>query len=81
MPPTVPRFGRLTWCGKVDRGGPDQLANSEELAGASRVGMPTIAFNYDAGARADVFLTRFEELLELVGDGPGCGASGLAGGR
>lgn len=55
--------------------------DSEELAGASRVGMPTIAFNYDAGARADVFLTRFEELLELVGDGPGCGASGLAGGR
>lgn len=39
----------------------------EALAGAAGVGMPTIAFNYDADAKADVFITRFEEILPLVG--------------
>jgi HAD superfamily hydrolase (TIGR01509 family) len=48
----------------------DQVAfvghDAEELAGAARVGMPTIAFNHDADAEADVFLTRFCELFALV---------------
>jgi len=41
--------------------------DSEELAGAAGVGMPTIAFNYDADAKADVFITRFEDLFPMVG--------------
>ena len=41
--------------------------DSEELAGAAGVGMATIAFNYDTDAKADVFITRFEEILPLVG--------------
>jgi hypothetical protein len=28
--------------------------------------MPTIAFNFDADARADVFIARFDELSEVV---------------
>jgi len=36
------------------------------LAGAAAVGMPTVAFNYDCDARADVYLARFDELLDLV---------------
>lgn len=49
----------------------DQVAfvghDTEELAGAARVGMSTIAFNHDPEAKADVFIVRFEELVELVG--------------
>jgi HAD superfamily hydrolase (TIGR01509 family) len=49
---------------------PEQVAfvghDSEELAGAARVGMQTIAFNFDPEAQADVYLVRFDELLELV---------------
>ncbi|HVX11246.1 MAG TPA: HAD family hydrolase [Pirellulales bacterium] len=37
-----------------------------ELAGAHAVGLRTVAFNYDAGASADHYLTRFDELLQLV---------------
>jgi HAD superfamily hydrolase (TIGR01509 family) len=40
--------------------------DAEELAGAAAVGMPTIAFNYDPDVTADVYLERFEELLDLV---------------
>jgi FMN phosphatase YigB (HAD superfamily) len=40
--------------------------DAEELAGAARVGLATIAFNYDPDARADVFITRFRQLLSLV---------------
>ena len=40
--------------------------DSEELGGAANVGMPTVAFNYEPDARADVFIARFVELLELV---------------
>jgi HAD superfamily hydrolase (TIGR01509 family) len=40
--------------------------DAEELAGAAAVGMPTIAFNYDPDAKADVFIARFEQLLPLV---------------
>jgi HAD superfamily hydrolase (TIGR01509 family) len=37
-----------------------------ELAGAALVGMPTIACNFEASAQADVFISRFEDLLEVV---------------
>ena len=40
--------------------------DAAELAGAAAVGMPTIALNHDPDARADVFLARFEELIEVV---------------
>lgn len=40
--------------------------DTEELAGAAKAGLSTIAFNYDPDAKADVFLARFEELLQLV---------------
>lgn len=40
--------------------------DAEELAGAAAVGMPTIAFNYDPDVRADVYVERFDELLDLV---------------
>ncbi len=40
--------------------------DAEALAGAAGVGMPTIAFNYEPEAEADVFLNRFEQLLEVV---------------
>ncbi len=40
--------------------------DAEELLGAAGVGMATIAFNYDADAKADVFINRFDELLPLV---------------
>ena len=36
--------------------------DADELVGAKRVGMSTIAFNSDPQAKADVFLTRFDEL-------------------
>ena len=36
-----------------------------ELNGARAVGLKTIAFNYDDGAKADHFINRFSELLEL----------------
>lgn len=41
--------------------------DAEELVGAKRAGMSTIAFNSDPHAKADVFLTRFDELLGLLG--------------
>jgi len=48
----------------------DQVAfvghDAEELAGAAGVGMSTIAFNYDPHAKADVFIARFEELLQVA---------------
>ena len=37
-----------------------------ELAGAAACGLGTIAFNFDAEAKADVFIARFEELLDVV---------------
>lgn len=40
--------------------------DATELAAAARLGMPTIAFNYDPEAQADVFLARFDELVELI---------------
>jgi HAD superfamily hydrolase (TIGR01509 family) len=40
--------------------------DGEELAGAAALGMPTIAFNHEPDVTADIFLERFEELLELL---------------
>jgi HAD superfamily hydrolase (TIGR01509 family) len=40
---------------------------TEELAGAARVGMMTVAFNFDPEAKADACLSRFDELLDVVG--------------
>jgi phosphoglycolate phosphatase-like HAD superfamily hydrolase len=40
--------------------------DTDELAGARAAGMPTIAFNYDQDARADVFLDRFDQLMAVV---------------
>ncbi len=37
-----------------------------ELAGAWAVGLRTLAFNHEVGARADHYLTHFEELLQIV---------------
>ena len=50
--------------------------DAAELAGAAKVGMQTIAFNFAPDARADVFLTRFDELLELVDVPPASAATG-----
>ncbi len=36
---------------------------TSELEGARAIGLKTIAFNYDADARADVYLDKFEDLL------------------
>jgi HAD superfamily hydrolase (TIGR01509 family) len=47
---------------------PEQTAfvghDAEELAGARAVSLRTLAFNYEPGAKADRYLTRFEELLD-----------------
>jgi hypothetical protein len=48
----------------------------EELAGAAAVGMPTIAFNFDADAQANVYLARFEELLDVIRRQPPFAAAG-----
>lgn len=40
--------------------------DTADLAGAAGVGLQTIAFNSDDDAQADVFINRFDELLELV---------------
>ncbi len=41
--------------------------DTEELAGAANVGMPTVAVNYDPDAQADALIARFEELIGLAG--------------
>jgi HAD superfamily hydrolase (TIGR01509 family) len=50
--------------------------DTAELAGAAAVGMPTIAFNFDADAQADVYLARFDELPDAVGPPPPLAAAG-----
>ena len=49
---------------------PDKVAfvghDRLELAGAQAVGMPTVAFNFDNDAQADVHISRFEELIEVL---------------
>jgi phosphoglycolate phosphatase-like HAD superfamily hydrolase len=47
-----------------------------QLAGAAAVGMPTIAFNFDTDARAEVYLARFEELIEIISTEPPLAAAG-----
>ncbi len=37
-----------------------------ELSGASAVGMSSVAFNFDPDAQADVHISRFEELLDVL---------------
>lgn len=50
---------------------PAQLAfvghDAEELLGAHRAGMRTVAFNFEPGAAAERYLTRFENLSDVVG--------------
>lgn len=45
--------------------------DADELEGAAKLGMQTIAFNTSHDVHADIFLTRFVELLDLV-DLPTC---------
>ncbi len=47
-----------------------------EMSGASELGMPTIAFNFEPDVRADVYLTRFEELVDVVTRRPFLTAAG-----
>jgi FMN phosphatase YigB (HAD superfamily) len=46
------------------------------LTGALTIGMQTIAFNFDPEAEADVFIVRFNELIELTTAGAGRAAAG-----
>jgi HAD superfamily hydrolase (TIGR01509 family) len=39
---------------------------AHEIAGAQRAGLLTLAFNYEPETVADVYLNRFEDLLELI---------------
>jgi FMN phosphatase YigB (HAD superfamily) len=41
-------------------------SHSHHLATAARLGMPTIAFNYDDQARADLYLRQFDELVGIL---------------
>jgi len=49
--------------------------DARELRGAKIQGLSTIAFNGDRDARADVYLQRFEDLLELTRFSPDCSAA------
>jgi putative hydrolase of the HAD superfamily len=40
--------------------------DADELRGARRAGMRTLAFNFERDAQADLYLGRFEELLPLL---------------
>ena len=50
--------------------------DTEELAGAGAVGMRTIAFNFDPDASADVYIARFEELIQEVVKPTGLASAG-----
>jgi HAD superfamily hydrolase (TIGR01509 family) len=50
--------------------------DAEELAGARAVGMQTVAFNFDSAAEADMYLARFEDLQDLVGQSRSFAAAG-----
>jgi FMN phosphatase YigB (HAD superfamily) len=43
---------------------------TQHLAAAARLGMATIAFNYDDRARADLYLQQFDELIAVFADWP-----------
>lgn len=59
---------------------PEQVAyvghRGEDVRGAADVGMPTIAFNHDPEARADVYLERFTDLLMVLDTAPLSAAAG-----
>ncbi len=42
--------------------------NADELKGARDIGMKTIAFNQEPGARADHYIRKFSDLIDLVVD-------------
>ena len=42
----------------------------QHLGAAARYGMPTIAFNYDDQARADLYLRQFDELIGILANWP-----------
>jgi FMN phosphatase YigB (HAD superfamily) len=44
--------------------------HSRHLGTAARMGMPTIAFNYDDHTRADLYLRQFDELIAILADWP-----------
>lgn len=52
--------------------------DADELRGAKRIGMRTIAFNFDRDSVADLYLGRFDELLNLVGKCSGDSLRGVA---
>ena len=47
-----------------------------QLDGAAALGMPTIAFNFDPGARAGAYLVRFQDLADLLDTQPPLAAAG-----
>ena len=49
--------------------------DARELRGAAVQGLATIAFNGDRDARADVYLQRFEDLIELTRFSSRCSAA------
>ena len=53
---------------------PERIAfignHSGHLGAAARMGMPTIAFNYDDHARADLYLRQFDELIAVLANWP-----------
>jgi len=49
--------------------------DARELRGAAAQGLSTFAFNRDRDAKADLYLQRFEELLELTRILPRCSAA------
>src|SRR5205085_5856451 len=63
-------FGYLTAIRRLDLP-PEQTAfvghDTDELRGARRCGMRTIAFNYDREASADCRIGRFNDLVALLG--------------
>ncbi len=50
--------------------------DTTRLAGAAAVGMSTVAVNYQPGVEADVYVTRFDELLDLFGPPRAMAAAG-----
>jgi HAD superfamily hydrolase (TIGR01509 family) len=53
---------------------PERIAfvgnRAEHLSAAARLGMPTVAFNYDDHARADLYLRQFDELVSMFANWP-----------
>ncbi|HEV3137605.1 MAG TPA: HAD family hydrolase [Pirellulales bacterium] len=49
--------------------------DAEDLEGAKAIGMRTVAFNYQRHARADFYLTRFEDLPAMFENGSALGAN------